>query len=183
MAASAPVKTRKSAPGQTASIGPATSEVESTVRSQVAFAETAVVSPEDVEARRRRIAEAAYLHAASRSARSKEGGRPGVRGQTGAAAESGAAGVLAAPRRRLRGALLANAERGGRRPSGGRRAGWRAARDVSRGHVPALAGTAGVPSRCVCRRGAPVTPIRCAACERSRPTDQENESCKGCYCR
>ena len=34
-----------------------------------------------------------------------------------------------------------------------------------------------------CRRGAPVTPIRCAACERSRPTDQENESCKGCYCR
>jgi len=66
MAASAPVKTRKSAPGQTVSIGAATSEAESTVRSQVVFAETLVVSPEDVEVRRQRIAEAAYLRAASR---------------------------------------------------------------------------------------------------------------------
>jgi len=66
MAARAPVKTRKSAPGQTVSIGPATSEAESVVRSQLAIAETFVVSPEDIEARRQRIAEAAYLRAASR---------------------------------------------------------------------------------------------------------------------
>jgi len=46
--------------------GPATNEAESATRSQLAVAETPVANPADVEARHRRIAEAAYLRAESR---------------------------------------------------------------------------------------------------------------------
>jgi len=68
MPAKAFVETRKSAPSRSVKSGPVRGKLESTTRphSQLVMAPTVVVNPADDEARRQRIAEAAYRRAESR---------------------------------------------------------------------------------------------------------------------